>query len=132
MEPYHLGQGLEHFPIIYIIYSKESFMGNEITVTSANFDAEILQSPIPVLVDFWAPWCNPCKMIGPLLGQLSEEYAGRIKIGKVNVDEESDLASRHGIVSIPALTVYKDGQVVRKEVGARPKQEIEKLFKDLV
>lgn len=107
-------------------------MGNEITVTSANFDTEILQSPIPALVDFWAPWCNPCKMIGPLLGQLSEEYAGRVKIGKVNVDEESDLASRHGIVSIPALTVYKDGQIVRKEVGARPKQEIEKLFKDLV
>jgi thioredoxin 1 len=107
-------------------------MGNEITITSGNFEAEILQSPIPVLVDFWAPWCNPCKMIGPLLGQLSEEYAGRVKIGKVNVDEESDLASRHGIVSIPALAVYKDGQIVRQEVGARPKHEIEKLFKDLV
>jgi thioredoxin 1 len=107
-------------------------MSSEVRITGGNFDGEVLQSSIPVLVDFWADWCRPCKMVGPLLAQLSQEYAGRVKIGKVNVDEENDLAGQHNIVSIPTMVIYKDGKIVRQQVGALPKNEIENLFKDLV
>ncbi|MDR0584172.1 MAG: thioredoxin [Treponema sp.] len=107
-------------------------MSNGITITSANFDEEVIRSPLPVLIDFWAGWCVPCKMIAPLLDELAEEYSGRLKIGKVNVDEENELAVRHGIRSIPALVVYKDGKIVRQETGARPKHELENLFESLV
>lgn len=105
---------------------------SEITLTAANFQSEVLESTVPVLVDFWAEWCMPCRMIGPSVEQLAASYAGRIKVGKVNVDNESDIASRYGIVSIPTLIVFKDGQVLRQKVGALPKREIEGLFKDLV
>jgi thioredoxin 1 len=101
-------------------------------ITSGNFKDEVLQSSIPVLVDFWADWCQPCRMVGPLLDQLGEEYAGRLKIGKVNVDEENDLAGQHNVVSIPTMVVYKDGKIVRQQIGALPKNSIENLFKDLV
>jgi thioredoxin 1 len=107
-------------------------MSNGIQINGANFETEVLQASLPVLVDFWAEWCMPCKMISPLLDQLGEEYAGRLKIAKVNVDEENDLASRHGIVSIPTLVLYKDGSIIRQQVGSLPKHEIENLFKDLV
>jgi thioredoxin 1 len=107
-------------------------MSNGVTITSANFDEEVIQSSLPVLIDFWAGWCVPCKMIAPFLDELAEEYSGRLKIGKVNVDEENDLAARHGITSIPALVIYKGGKIVRQEAGARPKHELENLFKDLL
>jgi thioredoxin 1 len=107
-------------------------MSNGIQISGANFETEVLQADLPVLVDFWAEWCMPCRMIGPLLDQLGTEYAGRLKIAKVNVDEENDLASRHGIVSIPTLVLYKNGSIVRQQVGSLPKHEIENLFKDLV
>jgi thioredoxin 1 len=107
-------------------------MSNAIQITAANFEGEVLQSPIPVLVDFWADWCTPCKIIAPLLDQLGEAYAGRLKIGKVNVDEENDLAGRHQVVSIPTLVVYGGGQILRQKVGALPKHELENLVKDLV
>jgi thioredoxin 1 len=106
-------------------------MSNGITITNDNFESEVLKSPIPVLIDFWADWCGPCKMIGPFIDQLAEEYSGRVKIGKVNVDEQGDIAGKHGIVSIPTLVVYKDGRPVRQKVGAAPKRDIEALFKDL-
>jgi thioredoxin 1 len=105
---------------------------SEITITNSNFESEVVKSSIPVLIDFWATWCNPCKMIGPFISQLADEYEGRIKIGKVNVDEEADIAQKHGIISIPTLVVYKDGNVVQQNVGAAPKHDIEALFKDLV
>lgn len=107
-------------------------MSSEIKLTSANFQKEVLESPVPVLVDFWAEWCMPCKMIGPAVAQIAEAFNGRIKVGKVNVDEESELASKFGIISIPTLMVFKEGQVVRQKVGAMPRHEIEKMFSDLL
>jgi thioredoxin 1 len=107
-------------------------VSNDITITDGNFEKEVLQSAIPVLIDFWAGWCGPCKMISPFIEQLADEYAGRIRIGKVNVDEEGGLAERHGIASIPALVLYKDGAIVTQRNGAAPKREIEAMFKNLV
>jgi thioredoxin 1 len=107
-------------------------VSKDITITSVNFEEEVLRSPVPVLIDFWAAWCGPCKMISPFIEQLADEYAGRIKIGKVNVDEEGALAERHGISSIPALVIYKDGAIVTQRNGAAPKREIEAMFKNLV
>jgi len=103
-----------------------------ITITGGNFEQEVIQSPIPVLIDFWASWCGPCKMISPFIDQLAGEYEGRIKIGKVNVDEENVLAERHGIASIPALVLYKDGVIVDQRNGAAPKRDIEAMFKNIV
>lgn len=101
----------------------------EITITAANFEAEVLKSDIPVLVDFWATWCGPCRMIAPVLEEIAREQEGKIKVGKVNVDEEISLASRFGIVSIPTLMVFKNGQLVNKALGAMPKSQIELLLK---
>ena len=105
---------------------------SEYTITNANFETEVLKSPVPVLLDFWAPWCGPCRMIGPIIEQLAEEYSGRLKVGKVNVDEESELAGSHGVVSIPTMVVYKGGAIVNQAIGGLPKNSIEALFKDLV
>jgi len=103
-----------------------------ITITSGNFEQEVLNSSIPVLLDFWAPWCGPCKTIGPFIDQLAGEYEGRIKMGKVNVDEEGDLAAHHSIVSIPNLVLYKDGVIINQKNGAAPKRDIEALFKNIL
>ncbi len=107
-------------------------MSAEVTFTTANFKAEVLDSNIPVLVDFWAEWCMPCRMIAPSVKQIAEAYAGKVKVGKVNVDDEGDIAAQYGIISIPTLLVFKDGQLAKQKVGAAPKHEIENLLKDLI
>ena len=107
-------------------------MSAGITITGGNFEQEVLQSSIPVLIDFWATWCGPCKMIGPVIDQLAGEYEGRVKMGKVNVDEENDLAQRHGIVSIPTLVLYKGGDIAAHKTGSASKRDIEAMFKGFI
>ncbi len=107
-------------------------MGKEVVVGSHNFREEVLESDVPVIVDLWAEWCVPCRMVEPILEEISEEYAGKLKVAKVNVDEEGEIAAQYGIVSIPTLLVFKDGNVVRKQIGAVPKPVIEGMIKDLI
>lgn len=103
-----------------------------VKVNKDNFEEEVLQSNILVLVDFWAEWCMPCKMIAPVLEEIDSEYDGKVKIAKLNVDEESDLATRYNVVSIPTLFLFKDGKVLKQQIGAAPRSKIESLFSDLV
>lgn len=100
----------------------------EITVTNDNFQDEIMDSDLPVLLDFWASWCGPCKMIAPIVEEIAEEYDGVIKVGKINVDEEPFLSAQFGVVSIPTLVVIKDGRQVNSAVGYRTREDIIKLL----
>ena len=101
----------------------------EVVITKENFESEVLKSEIPVLLDFWATWCGPCMMIAPTLEEIAAENEGRLKVGKINVDEQMELAMRFGVTSIPLLVVMEDGQIVKKAVGAMPKAKIEALLK---
>jgi thioredoxin 1 len=103
---------------------------NIVQINTANFQNEVLQSPLPVLVDFWAEWCGPCKMISPILDELAGEFAGKAKIAKCNVDEAGELAAQYRINSIPALILFKGGEVAAQVVGARPKKELQKLINE--
>jgi thioredoxin 1 len=94
------------------------------TLTQDNFDAQVLKSITPVLVDFWAEWCGPCKAIAPILDELSDEYAGRVTIGKVNVDEHQGLAAEYGVRGIPTLLLFQNGQVAEQIVGLRSKRDL--------
>ena len=97
----------------------------EITLTDQNFEQEIINSDIPALVDFWAPWCGPCRMMGPVIEAIAEKYKGRLKVGKLNVDDAPATASRYGIMSIPTISIFKGGSIVDTVVGAVPQEEIE-------
>jgi thioredoxin 1 len=95
-----------------------------VTLTQDNFDTEVIKSESPVLVDFWAEWCGPCKMIAPVLDELADEYDGRVKIGKVNIDDHQGIAAQYGVRAIPTLLVFKQGQVADQLVGARSKRDL--------
>ncbi len=103
--------------------------GNIITATKDNFEQEVLNSQIPVLVDFWASWCGPCRAVAPIMEQLADEYAGKAIVAKVNVDEESELAGKFRVLSIPTVMLFKGGEMVEKIIGARSKEEFSGLIK---
>ncbi len=99
-----------------------------LTLTKENFDTEALKSDIPVLVDFWAEWCGPCRMFSPIVDEFAEENEGRVKVGKVNVDEQPDLAGRYGVMSIPTAILFKNGEIADTLVGVQPKTALEELI----
>lgn len=101
---------------------------NIVVLTQDNFATEVLQSTTPVLVDFWAEWCGPCKMITPILGELADEYEGKVKIAKVNIDEQQGLAAEYGIRAIPTLLLFDKGQVADQIVGLRSKRDLKASF----
>lgn len=107
-------------------------MSEAINVGEQTFDKVVLQSPIPVLVDFWAAWCGPCRMVAPVLDEIASDHEGKIRIVKVNVDEEPALAAQYRITSIPAMKVFKNGEEVRELIGAMPKQMIEQQLEGIL
>ena len=101
----------------------------EIIITNKNFEEEVLKSDIPVLVDFWATWCGPCRMLAPIIEEIANEYEGKIKVGKVDVDQQAEIAMKYSIMSIPTLIYFKDGQPVAQSLGYKPKAQIEAMIK---
>lgn len=101
---------------------------NVLEITTQNFDDEVVKSDKPVLVDFWAQWCGPCRFIAPVVEELATKYAGKIKVGKVNVDDHGEIAGRFGIHSIPTLLLFNDGEIADRQIGAVPAQAIESMF----
>lgn len=96
--------------------------------TKDNFEGEVLKYEGVAMVDFWAPWCGPCRAVGPIIDELADDYENKVKIGKVNVDEQSEIAAKYRVMSIPTIMVFKNGEMIEKIVGARPKEELSKLL----
>ncbi|HHS12734.1 MAG TPA: thioredoxin [bacterium] len=107
-------------------------MSKEITLTDANFKSEVLESKVPVLVDFWASWCGPCRMVGPIVEEIADEYDGKARVGKVNTEENATITGEYGIISIPTLIFFKDGKPVDQIIGAVPKEAIKKKLDALL
>lgn len=105
-------------------------MALEVTITAENFKSEVLDSAIPVVVDVWAEWCGPCRMIAPVLAKIAEDYKGKLKVAKLNADEQAELAAKYNVQSLPTLLLFKGGKVVNQQVGAAPRPVLERLFKD--
>ncbi len=101
-------------------------------ISNANFDSEVLKSDIPVLVDFWAPWCGPCKSMLPIVDELSEEYEGKVKVVKVNVDENSETPGKYSVMSIPTFIIFKNGEAVSTFVGAKSKEDMKKELDNII
>lgn len=104
----------------------------DITFTDQNFEQDVIKSELPVLVDFWAPWCAPCRIVGPIVDELAQEFAGKIKVGKLNVDENQQTSGKLGIMSIPTLLFFKNGQPVDSVVGAQSKETIKQKMEKLI
>ena len=105
---------------------------NVVKLTDATFDTEVLQADTPVLIDFWAEWCGPCRMVAPIIDALAEDYDGRVKIAKLNVDENPQISRRFNIRGIPTLLLFKDGELKETAVGLRPKPQLEQLLDEYV
>lgn len=101
---------------------------SEMNITKNNFEQEVLHSDKPVLIDFWAPWCGPCRMLSPVISEIAEEYGDKVKVCKVNVDDEGELAASFNVMSIPTLVVVKDGKVTNSAIGVRPKAQIVEMM----
>ena len=102
----------------------------DITFTDANFDQEVLQSKIPVVVDFWAIWCQPCRIVSPIIEELAKEYEGKVKVGKLNVDENQQTSGKYGIMSIPSILIFKNGNPVKTIIGAQGKEKYKKEIEE--
>ena len=102
----------------------------ELIITKENFEQEVMHSTMPVLLDFWATWCGPCRMLAPVIEEIAQEYEGRVKVGKVNVDEEPELASAYNVSLIPTVVVLRDGKVIETSVGYHPKSELLAMLRD--
>ena len=104
----------------------------DLTLTDQNFEAEVLKSDVPVLVDFWAVWCGPCKIVDPVIHELAGEYEGKLKVGKLNVDENPESSGRFSVMSIPTIMLFKGGQPVKAVIGAQPKENFKKAIDEVL